>query len=287
MHELLNNLTGKLPHTLTNDYLFHIVFQDNEKILKNLISCLLSIPISDITHIHVENPILPGDKIDEKEFILDLLLILNHNKKIHIEMQVRFQKFWAERSLAYICRAFNSLETGDSYEKISPVIHIGILSFTLFPNHPEFYSKYQLLNLKTHKPYSDKLQINVLDLTQEKLATQEDIDSGLLYWAMLFKAKTWEEIKMLAKENEIFEDVAVSMARTLSDRELELRSWARDFYERDKISTYKEGVSDGRESMATLGLKLQEQNRMPDFIKCLQDMEYCEKLMEELEIKTN
>lgn len=229
MHELLNNLTGKLPHTLTNDYLFHIVFQDNEKILKNLISCLLSIPISDITHIHVENPILPGDKVDEKEFILDLLLILNHNKKIHIEMQVRFQKFWAERSLAYICRAFNSLETGDSYEKISPVIHIGILSFTLFPNHPEFYSKYQLLNLKTHKPYSDKLQINVLDLTQEKLATQEDIDSGLLYWAMLFKAKTWEEIKMLAKENEIFEDVAVSMARTLSDRELELRSWARDF----------------------------------------------------------
>lgn len=287
MHELLNNLTGKLPHTLTNDYLFHIVFQDNEKILKNLISCLLSIPISDITHIHVENPILPGDKVDEKEFILDLLLILNHNKKIHIEMQVRFQKFWAERSLAYICRAFNSLETGDSYEKISPVIHIGILSFTLFPNHPEFYSKYQLLNLKTHKPYSDKLQINVLDLTQEKLATQEDIDSGLLYWAMLFKAKTWEEIKMLAKENEIFEDVAVSMARTLSDRELELRSWARDFYERDKISTYKEGVSDGRESMATLGLKLQEQNRMPDFIKCLQDMEYCEKLMEELGIKTN
>lgn len=287
MHELLNNLTGKLPHTLTNDYLFHIVFQDNEKILKNLISCLLSVPISDITHIHVENPILPGDKVDEKEFILDLLLILNHNKKIHIEMQVRFQKFWAERSLAYICRAFNSLETGDSYEKISPVIHIGILSFTLFPNHPEFYSKYQLLNLKTHKPYSDKLQINVLDLTQEKLATQEDIDSGLLYWAMLFKAKTWEEIKMLAKENEIFEDVAVSMARTLSDRELELRSWARDFYERDKISTYKEGVSDGRESMATLGLKLQEQNRMPDFIKCLQDMEYCEKLMEELEIKTN
>lgn len=74
MHELLNKLTGKLPHTLTNDYLFHIVFQDNEDILKNLVSCLLSIPLSDITHIHVENPILPGEKIDEKEFILDFLL---------------------------------------------------------------------------------------------------------------------------------------------------------------------------------------------------------------------
>ena len=37
------NATGKLEYTLTNDYLFHVVMQKNEKVLKGLIGSLLGL----------------------------------------------------------------------------------------------------------------------------------------------------------------------------------------------------------------------------------------------------
>ena len=42
----------------------------------------------------------------------------------------------------------------------------------------------------------------MVDLTQINLATDEDKSFHIDQWAALFKAKTWEEIKMLAEKNE-------------------------------------------------------------------------------------
>ena len=55
---------------------------------------------------------------------------------------------WPERSLSYLCRAFNNLNPGEDYHKVKPVIQIGLLDFTLFPEHPEFYATYRFLNKK-------------------------------------------------------------------------------------------------------------------------------------------
>lgn len=43
--------------------------------------------------------------------------------------------------------------------------------------------------------------VNVLQLDQTEIATQEDINNNLVYWANLFKATTWEDFKALAKDN--------------------------------------------------------------------------------------
>lgn len=39
---------------------------------------------------------------------------------------------------------FDSLDHGDDYEMVQPVYQIGFLSFTLFEDHPEFGSCYQM-----------------------------------------------------------------------------------------------------------------------------------------------
>ena len=39
----------------------------------------------------------------------------------------------------------------------------------------------------------------MVDLTQTELATEEDKANRIDYWARLFKAKTWEDLKMLAQ----------------------------------------------------------------------------------------
>ncbi len=46
--------------------------------------------------------------------------------------------------------------------------------------------------------YSSKFAVNVLDLSHIELATEEDKSWDLDFWAKLFKAKTWEKMKMSA-----------------------------------------------------------------------------------------
>ena len=54
---------------------------------------------------------------------------------------------------------------------------------------------------KTGHLYSSKFSIHVLDLTRIDLATAEDQNYEIDRWAKLFKAKTWEELRMIAKNN--------------------------------------------------------------------------------------
>lgn len=69
------------------------------------------------------------------------------------------------------------------------IIHIGFLNYTLFPEYPEFYATYKLLNVKNHDLFSSKIQINVIDLTKEELATKEDIHYGIRQWIAPIKHK--------------------------------------------------------------------------------------------------
>ena len=111
-------LSGKLRYTLTNDYLFHIVLQKNRKILRGLIRSLLNLKNEEIVDIILENPITPGEAVNDKTVILDLFVILNNNKKINIEMQILNRKDWPERSLTYLSKSFDKLEAGDDYMNI-------------------------------------------------------------------------------------------------------------------------------------------------------------------------
>ena len=77
-------------------------------------------------------------------------------------------------------------------------------------------------NIINNKIYSDKFLINVLDLNHPELATEEDITCGLQYWAQLFKAKTWEDLHMLASEYEVFENITDTVEQALADKKIRM-----------------------------------------------------------------
>lgn len=149
--------------------------------------CLLNLEPEQIVTIVLENPIDPHNHVDDKEIVLDLIITLNNQHKINIEMQVINGNDWPERSLTYLCRSFDNLKHGQNYLDVMPTVHIGILDFTLFPEYPEFYAHYAMMNIRNHHVYSDKLLLNVLDLKQIHLATDEDIQCGLQKWAKMGK----------------------------------------------------------------------------------------------------
>ena len=226
------NATGVIRYNMTNDYMFRYILQKNQKVLKGLICSLLRFTPEQIKSIKLKNPINLNEDLSSKEFILDIEIVLNDNTYINLEMQVRDNGNWTDRSLSYLCRSFDQLYHGQDYDEALPVIHIGFLDYTLFSDSPEFYSTYKLMNIKNHRIYNDKFILSVVDLSKINLATEEDKSSGLQYWAKIFKAQTWEELKMLVKENEYLQEAAQSIYIANEDEMVKQRCRARAEYER-------------------------------------------------------
>ena len=229
-HDDWKKKVGALGFNMKNDYLFRMLMQSDEQTLKALIASVMRVDISRIVSTVVLNPVLFGAVIDDKEMILDVRVMIEMDgdkllkdkkyKLIDLEMQVYKYDDWKERSLAYICRAYTSIKKGDEYDRIMPVWQISFCDFPLFENSTEFISDYMLLNTRNPSQiYTDKFKITCINLKADDLATDEDLKNGLVSWAKLFKAETWEDLIMLAKNNPVM-DQTISSVWQLSQDEL-------------------------------------------------------------------
>lgn len=221
---------GKLRYPLTNDFMFKAVLQRNQKALKGLLCALLNMRMEEIVVVRIQNPIEIGGMIDEKKMMLDLKLELNDSRILDIEMQVVDEGNWSERSLAYLCRAFDRLEKGEKYLAVKETIHIGILNFTPKGFPEKLYLEYYFYNLDTAHKYSDKMSIRVLQLNQLEREVDEQIRSEIYDWARLFKAETWEEMRMLAEKDESIKECVFTYKELTADEKARMQSEARDDY---------------------------------------------------------
>ncbi len=224
--------SGTIRYNMTNNYMFRYILQKNKKVLKGLICSLLHLKPEQIKKVEITNPINLSGDVTGKEFILDINVMLNDDTLINLEMQVANEYNWPERSLSYLCRSFDQLYSGQNYMEALPAIHIGFLDFTLHPEKPEFYATYKMLNVKNHMLYSDKFTLSVVNLNQIELATDEDKSYHIDYWASIFRGKTWEELKMLAKNNEYLQEAVESLYVANADEIVRQQCRAREDAER-------------------------------------------------------
>ena len=195
---------GIVAYNMTNNYMFRYILQENKKVLKGLICALLHLKPEQIKSIEIKNPINLAGDVAGKEFILDINVMMNDDTLINLEMQVANEHKWPERSLIYLCRAFDQLYHGQEYEEVLPAIHIGFLDYSVFPKEPN----------------------------ETELATDEDRAYGIDYWARVFKAKTWEELKMLAERDEYLEETVESLYKANADEIVRQQCRAREDAER-------------------------------------------------------
>ena len=247
--------TGPLAYNLTNDYMFKAFLQRNEAALRGLVSALLRIDISTINSISIMNPIELGSFVTDKIMILDIKLMLNDNQIINIEMQVDNLGDWEERSLTYLCRAFDHLESGDNYKDALKTVQIGILNFTPRGFPEKLYLQYNFLNKETGHIYSDKLTLFVLQLNQLGDEKDEKTMPDLYYWAQLFKATTWEEIAMLAEKNESIKEGIVTLKQLTDDERFLMQCEARERYRKDLSAATELGVEQGLQLGMEQGLQ--------------------------------
>ena len=113
-------------------------------------------------------------------------------QRVDLEIQVRDEGDYTERSLYYWARDFSTaLKEGDEYKKLPRTVIISILAFPQFPC-PEFYSEYQILEAKRHTPLTDKLLMVYFELP--KLPEITDANDELKLWLTLFNSKTEEDL---------------------------------------------------------------------------------------------
>lgn len=91
-----------------------------------------------------------------------------------------------------------------------------------------------MMNVRKHYIYNDKFTLNVLDLKQIELATDEDKLWKLDFWARLFKATTWEELKMLAQQDNVFQETCDTVFRLNQDEKI--RYWCQAREEAERIA---------------------------------------------------
>ena len=244
----LEEMTGEIRLGLRNDFVAHYVFLRSNVALKGLICSMMSLAPSDVTSVQVLNVINYGEYVD-KEIILDIKVELNHEKFIDIEIQVYLDANWEKRSLLYLCRTYNEgIGSGENYSELKPTTLITITDRDLGDNPqnrtPEFYAQYGILNLKNYEKYSDLLAIKVLHLNHIDLATPEDIEKERVYWARMFRATTWEEIKELAKSGGAYMEAAKELfnANLISEEKTVMEAHQRFIAIRDGQKAYYERV---------------------------------------------
>lgn len=228
---------GELPVCMTNDLLFHLLLQDPDMadILKGLISSFQDIEFDEINSVIVQNPISFGETINSKTMVLDVKAILNNNSIVNLEMQVINCGDWPERSLSYLCRCFDNIESGQGYDSVKGAFHIGFLNYTLFPDAPVFFASYEIKNAVTNRLYTSKFGISVVDLTLIDMATDEDKKLHRHLWASFFRATTWEEINMIATQDKNLQLAANKLYQLSEDQRIRDELWARQDAIRQQI----------------------------------------------------
>lgn len=125
------------------------------------------------------------------------------------------------------------------------------------------------------------MRISVLDLSRIDLATEEDKQYQLDHWAALFKAKTWEELQMLAQDNNYFKEASETVYQLTQEEQIRQQCLAREDYNRTmkgieynlaaqkhEIATLKKDLADANEQisqqnkqLSVKGQQLSEQGR--------------------------
>lgn len=128
--------------------------------------------------------------------------------------------------------------------------------------------------MKKHSVYSDKFVLSMVDLTQVDLATEEDKKYQIDYWARLFKATTWEEIKMIANKNQYLYEASSTLYQLTAEDVIREQCEQRErYYNRqrgiqmvmeshiDKIISQAEKIESQAEKIENQTKEIEEQNQ--------------------------
>jgi predicted transposase/invertase (TIGR01784 family) len=226
-----------------------MVFGDekNTDILAAFLKTVLDIPEEDYEEIKICDPIFKVEVADDKMGILDVKVKTKSGKIIDVEMQVAHQGFMKERILYYISKMISEqLGKGEEYNKIQKVVSIIIAAeHKLVEKSENFRHKFLLTDKNTGIVLTDKIEVDTLEIMK---IPEEAKDNKLVIWLDFMKAKTEEELNMLATQRQATTELlkAVEIVRDLNADEYTKKiAERREKFWRDYKSSITEAIMKG------------------------------------------
>ena len=188
-----------------NDCFIRYLFSDkgNENIVLDFINgVMIDLNFQTFNNVVILNPFNLTKYLDGKESIVDVKCITEDNQTVIIEIQLQGNQYFIRRSLYYWANSYSSLlNKSENYTKLSPVISINVLDFTLFNDIKDFHSCYLLKEIKHNKILTDHCMLHYIELPKFNLNNDKE---KLSSWIKFFNG---ENMSNLIKENNIFEEV--------------------------------------------------------------------------------
>lgn len=147
----------------------------------------------------------------------------------------------------------NPIEPGNDITEKDCILDIKLeLNHTTIINI-EIQALYRLLNTENHREYSSKFEIRVLSLNQLENATLEEKNdpNSLYHWARLFKASTWEELKMITQDNPMMNSFVGTVMQLTAEEKVAQACEMRRRYSND-IATYEEEIATAKAKITEL-----------------------------------
>jgi predicted transposase/invertase (TIGR01784 family) len=128
-----------------------------------------------IVDLIINDPNNIPETLDAKSSIVDVRCTDQSGLQYIVEMQVSTQKDYGTRALYYSSLAFaRQLARGERYEKLMPVIFVGILDFALFRNK-DYISNHAILDTKTFECEIRKLEFHFIELAKFRKTFEESL----------------------------------------------------------------------------------------------------------------
>ena len=197
--QLTENQDSFIMHP-TVDFCFKELME-NAKVRQGLIAAILKKDPEEIQKTKLMPTILRKEYPEDKYGILDVRVLLKNGEQMDLEMQVVPFEFWFQRSFYYLSKMVtDQMKTGDTYDRIKPCIHVGILDFNFFENDTRCYHAGMFCDKETGEVLTDLLQIHILEL--KKLPPESQNETGIIQWMRFMSGKNRKDFAKMAEQNE-------------------------------------------------------------------------------------
>ncbi|EIJ36554.1 hypothetical protein Thini_4057 [Thiothrix nivea DSM 5205] len=150
------------------DFAFKKVFgsEQSKHILISFLNALLDYQGGDtITDLTIIDPYQAPKILGMKDTYVDVKAVCANSSTVIIEMQVLNVEGFEKRILYNAAKAYSAqLGKGEKYHLLNPVIAMTLTDFVMFPDQPEVFSHYRLLEKQTLAQYSGDLELVFIEL---------------------------------------------------------------------------------------------------------------------------
>jgi predicted transposase/invertase (TIGR01784 family) len=241
-----------------NDIVFQLIFGDirNVDLLSDFLKSVLTLPNDDLSEITIVDPHLLRKHPDKKLGILDLKAKTKSDKIIHVEIQLSDLPQMRERLIFYNAGLIiDQIDAGEDYGVIKRVITILIVDYVLIPESPRYHNRFTLYDPTSAIEFSDLIEINTLELPKlPKMA-----DNYLWHWLRFLRAKSKEDLDMVAQASPKLEKVVGKLLELSEDERARMLYESQVKEERDNRARMRgaleKGIAQGKIEIARKLLK--------------------------------